>query len=53
MGGRVMAHFAKVSPQGIVEEVVVISNDDLLDENGIERRVCSTWIYLFRGTPRI
>lgn len=32
-----MAHFAKVSPQGIVEQVVVISNSDLLDENGVEQ----------------
>lgn len=39
-----MAHFAKVSPQGIVEEVVVISNDDLLDENGIEQEQLGTAI---------
>ena len=32
-----MAHFAKVSPTNIVEQVVVISNSDILDANGVEQ----------------
>jgi len=31
-----MAHFARLNEHNIVEEVVVISNDDILDENGQE-----------------
>jgi len=31
-----MAHFAKIE-NGIVQEVIVINNDVLLDENGIEQ----------------
>lgn len=32
-----MAHFAQIDENNIVIQVVVISNDDLLDENGIEQ----------------
>lgn len=32
-----MAHFAQISENNTVEQVVVISNDDLLDENGVEQ----------------
>lgn len=32
-----MAHFAQLDENNIVVEVVVIANDDLLDENGIEQ----------------
>ena len=32
-----MAHFAELDTNNIVLRVVVISNDDLLDENGIEQ----------------
>lgn len=32
-----MAHFAKLNKDNIVEEVIVISNDVLLDENGVEQ----------------
>lgn len=32
-----MAHFAKVNDDGIVEEVLVINNEMLLDENGVEQ----------------
>lgn len=31
-----MAHFAKIE-EGIVREVIVVNNDVLLDENGIEQ----------------
>lgn len=32
-----MAHFAKLDSNNIVTDVIVISNDDLLDENGVEQ----------------
>ena len=32
-----MAHFAKVNSSGMVEQVVVVNNDVLHDENGIEQ----------------
>lgn len=32
-----MAHFAEINEQNIVTRVVVISNDDILDENGVEQ----------------
>ena len=32
-----MAHFAQLDENNIVTQVVVISNDDLLDENGVEQ----------------
>jgi hypothetical protein len=32
-----MAHFARLDENNIVTEVIVISNDDLLDENGVEQ----------------
>ena len=32
-----MAHFAEIDSNNIVQRVVVISNDDLLDGNGIEQ----------------
>jgi hypothetical protein len=31
-----MAHFAKVNEDNIVEQVIVVSNDDCVDENGNE-----------------
>lgn len=31
-----MAHFAQIDENNIVTQVVVVSNDDLIDENGIE-----------------
>lgn len=31
-----MAHFAKVTEAGIVEQVIVVRNEDILDENGQE-----------------
>ena len=31
-----MAHFARLNSNNIVQEVIVISNDDILDENGNE-----------------
>lgn len=50
-----MAHFAELDEQNTVKRIVVISNDDLLDENGIEQeslgvQVCNavcgtgTWV---------
>lgn len=32
-----MAHFAKVNLIGIVEEVLVVANEDLLDSSGVEQ----------------
>lgn len=32
-----MAHFAKLNQQNIVEQVIVIANDVLLDDNGVEQ----------------
>lgn len=32
-----MAHFAQLDENNIVQQVIVISNDDLLDENGVEQ----------------
>jgi len=32
-----MAHFAELDTQGIVQRVIVVDNQQLLDENGIER----------------
>lgn len=32
-----MAHFAKVNEDNVVEQVVVINNEVLLDENGVEQ----------------
>lgn len=32
-----MAHFAELDDQNTVVRVVVISNDDILDENGVEQ----------------
>ena len=32
-----MAHFAQIDEQNIVTQVIVISNDDMLDENGQEK----------------
>ena len=34
---NLMAHFARVDENNTVVEVIVISNDDLLDENGVEQ----------------
>jgi hypothetical protein len=34
-----MAHYAKVSNNNIVEQVVVVSNEDTLDENGNENEI--------------
>ena len=31
-----MAHFARVNSEGIVSHVIVVSNEDMLDENGEE-----------------
>lgn len=31
-----MAHFAKLNNENIVEQVIVVANDVLLDENGVE-----------------
>ena len=31
-----MAHFAKLDANGIVEQVIVVSNDDTSDSNGVE-----------------
>lgn len=31
-----MAHFAKVNKEGIVEQVIVVSNEDILDAKGKE-----------------
>lgn len=31
-----MAHFAKIGENGVVETVIVISNEDIIDENGDE-----------------
>lgn len=31
-----MAHFAKVNDQGIVEQVIVVNNEDILDSKGQE-----------------
>lgn len=49
-----MAHFARINENNIVEEVIVIANEVLLDEDGIEQETigaefCSntfggTWI---------
>ena len=32
-----MAHFAKISDDGTVLEVIVVGNDDLLDADGVEQ----------------
>lgn len=32
-----MAHFAQLNSNSIVQQVIVISNDDLLDSNGVEQ----------------
>jgi hypothetical protein len=32
-----MAHFAKINSENIVEQVIVINNEVLFDENGIEQ----------------
>ena len=32
-----MAHFAKIDENNVVTQVVVVSNDDIKDENGIEQ----------------
>lgn len=32
-----MAHFAKLNNENIVEEVIVVNNDVLLDDNGVEQ----------------
>ena len=32
-----MAHFAEINDQNIVQRVVVVANDVLLDENGVEQ----------------
>jgi len=32
-----MAHFAEIDDQSIVQRVVVVANDVLLDENGVEQ----------------
>jgi len=32
-----MAHFAKLNKQSVVEQVVVVHNDELLDDNGVEQ----------------
>ena len=32
-----MAHFAKINENNIVEQVIVVANEVLLDENGIEQ----------------
>lgn len=31
-----MAHFAKLNDQNIVEQIIVVDNEVLLDDNGIE-----------------
>lgn len=31
-----MAHFAEISPSNVVLRVVVVNNNELLDENGVE-----------------
>ena len=31
-----MAHFAKLNKENIVEQVMVVANDVLLDDNGVE-----------------
>lgn len=31
-----MAHFAKISEEGIVENVIVVNNEDILDSKGKE-----------------
>jgi hypothetical protein len=32
-----MAHFAKINSENIVEQVIVVNNEVLFDENGIEQ----------------
>lgn len=32
-----MAHFAKVNDYNVVEQVIVVNNEVLLDENGVEQ----------------
>jgi hypothetical protein len=32
-----MAHFARINENNIVEQVIVVANEVLLDENGIEQ----------------
>jgi hypothetical protein len=32
-----MAHFVRVGPDGTVQEIIVIENDVLLDEEGVEQ----------------
>ena len=34
-----MAHFAQIDENNIVQEVIVVHNNELLDENGIEREI--------------
>lgn len=34
-----MAHFAQIDKNNIVTQVIVVHNNELLDENGIEREI--------------
>jgi hypothetical protein len=34
-----MAHFAQINEDNIVEQVIVVHNNELLDENGIEQEL--------------
>jgi len=34
-----MAHFAQIDENNIVQQVIVVHNNELLDENGIEREI--------------
>jgi hypothetical protein len=47
-----MAHFAEIDPAGLVLRVVVVHNNELLDENGVEQEAKGTEFCrtLFGGT---
>lgn len=34
-----MANFAKIGPDNIVQQVIVVNNAELLDENGVEQEI--------------
>ena len=37
-----MAHFAQLDENNVVTQVIVVSNNELLDASGVEREECTT-----------
>lgn len=49
-----MAHFAQLNEDNIVTQVIVVSNDDILDENGLEsEEIGKTFCLQFGSGPWI